>query len=161
MTSAPGTAASSSSRVSSAPLLRGRKPSKKKCSMGSPEATSAQVTAEGPGMTSTASPASRTASTRRWPGSDTPGIPASETNATFSPRSMRLSAGAMRSAKLCSSARLSAARMPKWDSSLPVTRVSSHKIRSASRSVRRARTEMSSRLPMGVPTTKRVPSPCG
>ena len=52
---------------------------------GSPESTSAVSTALGPGTTSTASPASRHARTRRSPGSDTPGMPASVTYATRLP----------------------------------------------------------------------------
>ena len=38
----------------------------------------AQAAAEAPGSTSTATPASRAAATSRSPGSDTPGMPASE-----------------------------------------------------------------------------------
>src|SRR5207248_3800883 len=47
--------------------------------------------------------------------------------------------------------------MWKGDSSARVRRVSAQAIRSTSRSTRSARAETSSRLPMGVATTKRVP----
>src|SRR5918996_1764889 len=47
--------------------------------------------------------------------------------------------------------------MPKWDSSLSVRRVSSHAMTSASVSTRRARGDMSSRLPMGVPHRRSLP----
>src|SRR5437763_5157813 len=47
--------------------------------------------------------------------------------------------------------------MSKCESSARVRRVSSHAITSTSRSTRSARAETSSRLPMGVATTKRVP----
>src|SRR5262245_9259081 len=47
--------------------------------------------------------------------------------------------------------------MSKWESSARVRRVSSQAIRSTSRSTRSARAETSSRLPIGVATTKRVP----
>src|SRR5213593_4931355 len=47
--------------------------------------------------------------------------------------------------------------MSKCESSARVRRVSSQAIRSTSRSTRSARAETSSRLPIGVATTKRVP----
>lgn len=62
-----------------------QKPSKKKCSQGMPDDTSAVTHAEGPGMTSTGTSTSRAASTSAWPGSDTLGIPASEAKARVSP----------------------------------------------------------------------------
>ncbi len=58
---------------------RGRKPSNTKRSVGNPDSTSAVSTALGPGTMSTASPASRQARTRRSPGSEMPGMPASVT----------------------------------------------------------------------------------
>lgn len=63
----------------------GKKPSKKKCSQGMPDETSAVTQAEGPGITSTGTSASRAASTSAWPGSDTLGMPASEAKARVSP----------------------------------------------------------------------------
>ena len=62
-------------RLSSSPRARGRKPTKRHRSAGSPDATSAVVTAEGPGSTSTLTPAARQARTRAKPGSDTTGCP--------------------------------------------------------------------------------------
>src|SRR6266550_8183741 len=47
--------------------------------------------------------------------------------------------------------------MSKWARSARVRRVSSHAIRAASLRARSARSVMSSRLPIGVATTKRVP----
>ena len=47
--------------------------------------------------------------------------------------------------------------MPKWLSSLSVTRVSSAAMKSASSSARSARGDMSPRLPMGVPTSVSFP----
>ena len=52
----------------------------------SPLATSAVSTADGPGSTVDAKPASSAAAINRAPGSLTPGRPASETSATRSPR---------------------------------------------------------------------------
>jgi hypothetical protein len=61
--SVPGIAPISASLVRRAALFEGRKPSKKKRSVGSPEATSAVSTAEGPGMGVTGSPSSIAACT--------------------------------------------------------------------------------------------------
>ena len=58
--------------------LTGRKPPNMKASAGKPLPMSAVMTALGPGMTSTRRLARRQALTRRWPGSETPGMPASE-----------------------------------------------------------------------------------
>ena len=125
--------------------------------MGRPDATSAQVTALGPGMTSTGSPSSRAASTRRWPGSDTPGMPASDTKATRWPAATRAITDSTRRAITFSSQRSSGTRMPKRASSLPVTRVSSQSSTSAERSVSSTRGDASERLPMGVPTSESMP----
>ena len=54
--------------------------------MGSPEPASAVSEAEGPGTACTAMPASMAARTRRYPGSDTSGMPASETSAITAPQ---------------------------------------------------------------------------
>ena len=54
-----------------------------------PLATYAVAVAVGPGSTSTGAPASRHARTRRRPGSDTPGMPASLQYAMTSPASTR------------------------------------------------------------------------
>ena len=157
-TSAPGMHESSSRRATCADFFLGKKPSKKKCSLASPLATRAHVTAEGPGTTSTLSPASSAASTSFWPGSLTPGMPASETNATRSPASRRSSTAGTRDAITFSSQRSSRLRSPKADSSLPVTRVSSHSTTSARPSTSITRGDASCRLPMGVPTTESRPA---
>ena len=84
--SAPGTTARRCSRRTRSPCLRPKKPSKKKCSQGMPDETSAVTQAEGPGITSTGTSASRAASTSAWPGSDTLGMPASEAKGEGLPR---------------------------------------------------------------------------
>ena len=53
--------------------------------MGSPEATSAASTADGPGTGTTRAPASTAARTTRKPGSDTAGVPASLSSASLLP----------------------------------------------------------------------------
>ena len=70
---------------SSAERLRGRNPANRHRSAGSALATSAARAADGPGSTSTASPAATHACTKTNPGSDTSGVPASETKATTAP----------------------------------------------------------------------------
>src|SRR5579884_1927353 len=74
--SGPDNSCSSSAR------LRGRNPTKRQRSTGSALATSAATAAEGPGRTSTARPAATQAWTSTNPGSDTSGVPASDTSAT-------------------------------------------------------------------------------
>ena len=149
--------ASSASLRARSPAFRGRKPSKKKWSMASPLATRAQVTALGPGMTSTGRAASSAASTRRWPGSETPGMPASLTKATRWPDATRATTDSTRLAMTFSSQRSSGTRISKRASSLEVTRVSSHSKTSAERRVSSTRGEASARLPMGVPTSDSMP----
>ena len=56
---------------------------------GSPEADRAAMTALGPGIGLTRMPASRADRTRCWPGSEMPGVPASDTSATDSPACSR------------------------------------------------------------------------
>ena len=82
-----GSAASSANRRSRTPAPRGGKPSKQNRSLGSPATASAAVTADGPGSTVTAMPASAAAPTSRYPGSLTPGIPASAISRTSVPAS--------------------------------------------------------------------------
>ena len=79
-----GSAASASTAASRSPALLGRKPANTKALPASPAATSpaapiSVVTLLAPGSGSTRWPASRTAATRRAPGSLTPGVPASLT----------------------------------------------------------------------------------
>ena len=71
------------------PARDGRNPAKKWGTAGRPETASAAAGADGPGTTSTRKPAAAAASTRRSPGSERDGIPASDTRATVSPRESR------------------------------------------------------------------------
>jgi hypothetical protein len=82
--------------------LRGRKPTKRHASAANPDATSAVSAADGPGRTSTATPAAMAEVTRTYPGSLTSGIPASLTRATTSPASMRETSSEARARSLCS-----------------------------------------------------------
>ena len=63
------------------PSLAGRKPSKKNRSVGSPAMLSAASAAAAPGTVTTTYPASRAARTSLKPGSDSSGVPASDTRA--------------------------------------------------------------------------------
>ncbi len=80
-----GSDARAASAAARSPALRGRKPSKQKRSVGRPETASAASVALGPGRTVTSTPAAIAAVTARKPGSDTVGIPASETTRTVAP----------------------------------------------------------------------------
>ena len=151
--SAPGTTARRCKRRTRSPCFRPKKPSKKKCSQGMPDETSAVTQAEGPGITSTGTSASRAASTSAWPGSDTLGMPASEAKARVSPASRRSTRPAARLAITFSSQRTSGLEMPRCISSFDVTRVSSQQMTSAAAKASPTRGDRSPRLPMGVPTT--------
>ena len=117
----------------------------------------AASTALAPGMGSTRIPASMAARISWPPGSETVGVPASETSATLSPRCSRSTSEADFPASLCSCRLVVgvaiACRARRW----PVRRVSSAAMRETSRRIRSARTVMSSRLPIGVATTNSVP----
>ncbi len=82
--------------------LRGRNPAKRHRCAGNALATSAASAADGPGSTSTASPAATHARTSTKPGSDTSGIPASDTSATTAPSRIRATSSTARSCSLCS-----------------------------------------------------------
>ena len=69
---------------------------------GNPDATSAVMAADGPGSTSTGRPATTHACTSTYPGSETNGIPASDTNATTAPSRIRPTSSADRARSLCS-----------------------------------------------------------
>ena len=69
-------------------------------SVGSPLAVSAATSALGPGTDSTRKPAAIAALTTRSPGSLMPGLPASVTSATFSPRRSRSMISSLRLASL-------------------------------------------------------------
>ena len=76
--------------------FRGRKPSNTKRPVGRPLVTNAAIAADGPGTTSTEKPCAVTARTRRSPGSEMPGVPASVTTATLSPARSRARTSPMR-----------------------------------------------------------------
>ena len=72
------------------PFFCGRKPSKQKRSSGRPEETNAGTKAVAPGRHCTSMPFLTHSRTTRKPGSDMPGVPASEIKATVCPPLMRL-----------------------------------------------------------------------
>src|SRR5690625_3323376 len=82
------------------PGLRGGNPSKQNRSTGSPDNASAVSTADGPGTTVSAMPASIAADTSRYPGSDTLGMPASVTTTTVSPAASASSSSSVRAVSL-------------------------------------------------------------
>ena len=69
---------------------------------GSPLADTAAMTALGPGIASTRIPAARASDTRNCPGSETIGVPASETSAIESPAFSRSTSCEAFSRSLCS-----------------------------------------------------------
>ena len=81
ITSGLGSSASFSSHLARAFDLDGGNPTKRNCSLATPDAERAARTALAPGTASTRSPRSSAAATRRVPGSETVGVPASETSA--------------------------------------------------------------------------------
>ena len=135
------------------PFFWGRKPSKQNFSLGNPEATNAGTKAVAPGRHSTSTPWRTHSRTNMNPGSDIAGVPASDTNAMFSPALIR---AATCSTVLCSLNLWCDCILfciSKCLSRIPVVRVSSARMRSASFSTRIARNVMSSRFPTGVGTT--------
>jgi hypothetical protein len=133
---------------------RGRKPKKRNPPSARPDAAIAAVTADGPGMGVTRMSASTAARTSAAPGSLTEGMPASVTRATLSPPFSHSTTRAISSALACASSEVSGFfSTPRCVRSVRVRRVSSATIRATSRRVSAARRVMSSRLPMGVPTT--------
>ena len=135
------------------PFFWGRKPSKQNFSLGSPELTRAGTNAVAPGRHSTSTPCRTHSLTSIKPGSEMAGVPASETSAMFSPPLMR---EAICSTVLCSLNLWCDCILfciSKCFSRIPVVRVSSARIRSASFNTRIARKVISSRFPTGVGTT--------
>ena len=80
---------------------RGRKPTKRQRAAGSPEATSAVMTALAPGRTSSCSPSPTHARSSAWPGSEISGVPESLTSATTSPCAMRAISSRVRGELRC------------------------------------------------------------
>ena len=110
--------------------------------------------ADGPLTGITGIPASHAAATSACPGSETPGVPASQVSATVSSsESMRETSSGARPSSLCRWQDTMGLRTPSRSVSFMVTRVSSAAIRSHSVSACAARGERSFRLPMGVATT--------
>ena len=91
-----------STAVNSFFLTRGRNPTNTKRSVGSPDATSAVETAEGPGSTVNSRPSAAQARTSLYPGSDNPGMPASVTSATSRSSRNNPSTGSTAASSLCS-----------------------------------------------------------
>ncbi len=82
--------------------FRGKNPKKVNRSVLKPDATSAARIAEAPGTGDTVTPASRAALTNRAPGSDSRGVPASDTSASDSPAVSRATSAGVVLASLCS-----------------------------------------------------------
>ena len=120
---------------------------------GAAEKDRAAITALGPGTGTAAKPAARTAATMRAPGSQMPGVPASEISATCSPRESRATIACAAACSLCSCADSIGVRMPQASSSRWLWRVSSAAIQSTPASTARARGLRSARFPKGVATT--------
>src|SRR3954469_24146203 len=158
-TSVRRSSATSRSRESRSPPLRGRNPSKQNRSTGSPDSASAVRTADGPGTAVTRTSFSTPAATSRYPGSDTDGIPASVTSNTRAPPRSSSTSSGVRAASLPS----------KYDTIRPLgvtpspwvsrrsRRVSSAATTSAPASSAASRGGASARSPMGVPAKTRVP----
>ena len=139
------------------PFFCGRKPSKQKRSEGSPELTSAGMRAVAPGSATTCWPAAMASRASRKPGSLMPGVPASLMRATVSPAFSR---STMAAEVPCSLNLWCDCRwffMSKCFRRMPDVRVSSANTRSASLSMRTARSVISSILPTGVGTRYSVP----
>ena len=85
-----------------AALRGGRKPSKKKRSVGRPATISAASTAEAPGTATTLMPAAAASATSLKPGSEISGVPASDTSASAAPDSSRARIWGRTTEALCS-----------------------------------------------------------
>ena len=141
------------------PGLRGRNPSKQKRSEASPDRARAVSTAEGPGATVTGTCSRTAAWTSRYPGSETEGMPASETTRTRRPARAASSSSAARSRSLCSWKAMTRPRgstSRRWARDRS-RRVSSAAMRSACSRARRRRSEASETLPIGVAARVIVP----
>ena len=145
--------ASASSALRRPPGFAGRKPTKRKRSLGSPQTDTAAVTALGPGTGTTAMPAPRASRTSASPGSDTVGVPASDTSATSLPARSVARIWAPLERSLCWKYDVVGVPIPCASRSLRVRRVSSQATSATSRSTRSARSVTSSRFPSGVATT--------
>ena len=155
-TSTAGSWLNSASRRRLAPAEAGRNPMNRNPSPSRPAADSRATTALAPGIGTTGNPASCAAATIRLPGSLIAGVPASVTNATLIPCCRRPSTCCAACTSLCAWAGKMSGRIPRWASKVRLTRVSSAATLATVRSTWAARVERSSRLPIGVATTKSV-----
>src|SRR5580658_5253563 len=107
----------------------------------------------------TGTPAAAAAATTNAPGSEIPGVPASETTATVFPSCTQASTWGARADSLCSwsDTRRPPPATPTALSRARVRRVSSQQMTSAAARVSMARAEMSPRLPIGVATSTSEP----
>ena len=138
-----------------------RKPTNRKPSSGSGQTERAAVTALGPGTGNTATSRSRHALTRRKPGSEISGVPASETSATCSPASRRFNTRAAARDSLSSRIETRRGRrIFRCANSAAVRLVSSEAIVSTVARTSAARRVTSPRFPIGVATTYRHPGMC-
>ncbi len=134
------------------PFFGGRNPSKKNRSHGRPESTRAGTKAVAPGRVMTSIPRRRHSRDSMNPGSDMPGVPASDTSALTSPASIRHSSGSRLRCSLNLWWLAIGVLIPKCFISTAEVRVSSASTRLTFRSTLTARGVMSSRLPTGVGT---------
>src|SRR5205809_6322076 len=102
MTSVQGIRAMSTSARRRSPALRGRNPRNTNRSVGSPATDSAAVMALAPGTGTMGTPAATACRTSVNPGSDSTGVPASDTSATDVPSCSRRRSSCARVCSLCS-----------------------------------------------------------
>ena len=147
-------AARVASRSARAFAFDGRKPQKRKSPSDKPLPTSAEIGAAAPGMGTTTTPAATAAATSRDPGSDTSGVPASDTRRHCAALRRSGAAGpardcrhCVRCRRLCSVRCRSATAARRW-CGCPRTAITSTPASTSS-----ARRVISPRLPIGVATT--------
>src|SRR3989344_5655117 len=125
--------------------------------MGRPLALRAARKAEGPGITSIFIPAARARETRAYPGSEIPGVPASEASARCSPFLRRVTRKSAFSGLLYPCREISSfLGIASCLRRFPVTLVSSQTTASARVRTSIARRVMSPRLPIGVATIDNI-----
>ena len=110
------------------------------------------MSAVAPGRVSTSMPASTQVLTSRNPGSEIPGVPASETNAALRPAAIDPATILTVACSLNLWCEWSFFSIPRCLSRNDVVRVSSARMKSTSRSTLTARSVISSRFPIGVGT---------
>ena len=133
-------------------VFLGKNPSNRKRSVGNPEALRAAKSADAPGTGITVKFSSMVALTNRYPGSETRGVPASETSATISPDFKRSMISEVALSALCSWYEIKGALNRSSVFNFLVTLVSSHAIASAACNTAIARSVISLKLPIGVET---------